>query len=191
MHEIEAKLRVESHSPVRERLETLGATALGCVREHNWIYDTADGSLRRGGCGLRVRETTDDHGVVAATLTFKGAAIASEYKRREELEIAVSDATLAGQLLERLGYVVVLDYVKRRESWSYGGCRIELDEPPHIGLFVEIEGADETAIRRVQDALGLGACAHVKASYVRMLVEYNHRLQTGATQDSDAIPAAG
>ena len=63
-------------------------------------------------------------------------------------------------------------YQKRRESWRLDDCRIELDEPPHIGLFVEIEGPDPSAISAVADRLGLAGAVHEKASYVRMLVAY-------------------
>lgn len=171
--EIEAKFRVESHQPVLERLQAAGATFLARVLETNVIFDRPDGSLRNRGCGLRIRsvkvEGGDDR---RATLTFKGPVLAGPFKSREELEIDVNDAATAANILHGLGFVRILSYQKRRESWRHRDCRIELDEPPHIGLFVEIEGPNEAAIRAVRAELGLEGTAHVKASYVHMLLAF-------------------
>jgi predicted adenylyl cyclase CyaB len=97
---------------------------------------------------------------------------AGPFKSREELEVQVSDAETTARMLEQLGFVQILRYEKRRESWQLDPCRVELDEPPRIGLFVEIEGPDEDSIRQVQKKIGLGDAQHVKASYVAMLAAY-------------------
>jgi adenylate cyclase class 2 len=179
--EIEAKFRVDAHEAVRERLRRLDATRLGRLLETNRIFDRPDGSLRDHGCGLRIRATLDDETrECRAILTFKGPVVAGAFKSREELEIQISDAETAARMLEALGYVLILIYEKRRESWRLGDCRVELDEPPHIGLFVEIEGPTEAAIQKTQAHLGLRGTAHIRASYVRMLAEYcdKHRMTT-------------
>ena len=174
--ETEAKLRVDSHEPLRERLRALGATFIEKVIETNIILDRADGSLRAQGCGLRIRSTVGEDGAAAgATLTFKGPSLQAAFKKREELEVRIDDAEAASAMLERLGFVTILHYQKRRESWSWKSCRIELDEPPHIGTFVEIEGPDEGAIRSVQNELGLADVPHTRESYVGMLLEYGRK----------------
>ena len=174
--ETEAKLRVDSHEPVRARLRAVGATFIESVIEKNVILDRADGSLRSQGCGLRVRSTfAQNGGDVKVTLTFKGPAMGSEFKKREELEVRLDDAEAGLAILERLGFMPILHYEKRRESWSFKSCRIELDDPPHIGKFVEIEGPNERAIRDVQGDLGLGDAPHTRESYVQMLLEYCHK----------------
>jgi adenylate cyclase class 2 len=171
--EIEAKLRVSSHEPVRARLRALGAAPVGGGLETNWIYDHPDGSLRAGGMGLRIRAVKADAGGDApATMTVKGPVADGPLKSREELEIRVDSADTARALLEMLGFAVILHYQKRRESWALGVCRVELDEPPHIGRFVEIEGPDVETIRRVQDDLGLADSAHVAPSYVHLLLRW-------------------
>lgn len=171
--ETEAKLRVDSHEPVRDRLRALEATFLEKVIETNFIFDRPDGSLMNQGCGLRIRSRAGEDGSHAgATLTFKGPPIQGPFKKREELEIRIDDADIGPAILERLGFVIVLQYQKRRESWSWRSCGIELDEPPHVGRFVEIEGPNEEAIRSVQGELGLGDVPHTRATYVHMLLEY-------------------
>ncbi len=171
--ETELKLHVASHDPVRKRLRALGATCIGSVLETNIILDRPDGALRRRGCGLRVRSTIDKTtGERGGTMTFKGPRAPGPLKRREELEIEVSDAGTAAGMLNRLGFVPILNYQKNRESWQLGPCRIELDEPPHLGLFVEIEGPNEAAIRETQRQLDLTEAQHEPRSYVAMLVAY-------------------
>lgn len=171
--ETEAKLRVESHEPVRERLLMCGAVFEGRALETNRIFDRPGGSLSRRGCGLRIRTIAAEGGrEPQATLTFKGPVRAGPFKSREELETPIGDAETVVNILNAIGFVVILTYQKRRESWQLGECRVELDEPPHVGLFVEIEGPNETAIRSAQAELGLAGATHVKASYVRMLLAY-------------------
>lgn len=171
--EIEAKFRVDSHEPVRNSLRAAGARPLGVVKEWNVILDSADGTLRAKGCGLRVRSTQDEQGGRGgSTLTFKGPRRAGEFKSREEIEVAVSNAEEASELLSRLGFEPILQYEKRRESWQLEDCRVELDEPPKIGLFVEIEGPGESSVQRVRERLGLRGTPVTPASYVRMLTEH-------------------
>jgi len=171
--EMEAKLRVGSHEPVREKLRALGAQRVGEVLEFNDILDATDGSLRNRGCGLRIRRNqSQGSGKEITVVTFKGPVIPGVLKTREEHEATFDDAEAALKVFRGLGFVRVLSYQKRRESWTLNDCKVELDEPPHIGLFVEIEGPSESAILDVQSLLGLRDHQHVRASYVRMLSEY-------------------
>ncbi len=171
--EIEIKLRVDSHDPVRAKLQAVGATKLSCVIEHNTILDRPDGWLRGRGRGLRVRMTQAvDGGLVEATLTAKGPQLAGAMKSREELEIKVSDADMTVSIAETLGYVPILQYEKRRETWLLGDCKVELDEPPHIGYFVEIEGPGEAQISAVRLQLGLDRATVEPKTYVGLLMAY-------------------
>jgi len=201
--EIEAKFRVDEHEHVRDRLQTCGATFIERVLETNHLLDRAAHPLRKEGCGLRVRTTIADpvdasHSEPSTsihtndstdapqrsapatvsrhtTLTFKGPRQPGPLKSREEIETEVADADALLHLFERLGFKALLVFQKRRESWALGDCRIELDEPPHIGLFVEIEGPDERHIRDVQAQLGLSDAHLVHRSYVHLLMDYSRR----------------
>ena len=171
--EIEAKLKVDSHESVRDKLRAAGASRLGRVLETNRIFDNADRSLLAGDRGLRVRTTqTQTHRNAGATLTYKGPRQASAFKSRQEIQIQVDDPMEAQHLLEALGFVEAVRFEKRRESWQLGPCRIELDEVPHLGTYIEIEGPDEASVSRVQNDLGLGDLPHVRKSYIALLANH-------------------
>jgi len=182
--ELEIKLRVESHETLRRRLRAVGATPVGRVFETNHILDTAEGTLRARGSGLRLRVSDPADGASAAagtagencptagaeaTLTFKGPVQPAGVKQRKEIEARVGQPETMLELLGALGFVEVLCYRKRRESFLMESCRVELDEVPLLGLFVEIEGPDEDRIRRVQRMLELHSAPAVADSYVALL----------------------
>lgn len=171
--ETEIKLRVDSHEPIRRRLQSLSAVFVRRVVETNCVLDRLDGFLRHHGCGLRIRSVVDPEGRPLPTeLTFKGPRRVGDLKSREELEIDVEDAEITMQILQRLGFHTVLCYQKRRESWRLGDCLVELDEPAALGLFVEIEGPNPNAIRGVQRELQLADAKAINISYVGMLIAY-------------------
>jgi len=171
--EVEAKVKVDSHDAVRERLRTLGARWVSRVLESNHIFDTADRTLLAGGRGLRVRAYPQGEGEVPpAAMTYKGPVRDSRLKVREEIQTAVDDAGAAIALLKSLGFVEAVRFEKRRETWHLGDCTIELDELPHLGCYVEIEGPDEPTIEDLLRRLGLDALARIRESYVALLVGY-------------------
>lgn len=171
--EVEAKLKVSDHEGVRRELRIAGATLTGEVLEINRIFDSADGSLRAGGRGLRVRICRERGGRILRTiLTYKGPQLPSNLKAREEIQVEVADPTAMTSLLAALGFVEILRFEKHRESWHLRDCSIELDELPHLGRFVEIEGPDEQSIHHIQTTLGLGNLPHIPDTYIAMLVRH-------------------
>ncbi len=171
--ELEAKIKVDDHVLVRKRLEDVGAAQVGRVFESNHIYDRKDGAFKRMGSALRVRACRVLEGVLpVGTVTYKGPQTQSALKQREEIEFRIDDPGAARGLLEALGFVESLMFEKRRETWRHGKCTIELDEVPHLGCYVEIEGPDEASIRAVQKALGLDRTASIRESYIGLLVRH-------------------
>ena len=163
--ETEVKLRLESPDAVRERLRGLGAVL---VRERhfeeNVLFDDKAGSLREGGTVLRLRQTS-----YGGVLTFKGPReVEDGIKSREERETAVDDPEQVRAILRNLGYKPVFRYQKYRESWSYRGQEIEVDETP-IGAFLEIEG-DPEGIAKVARELGYSPADYVAESYVGLFL---------------------
>ncbi|HYE19380.1 MAG TPA: class IV adenylate cyclase [Tepidisphaeraceae bacterium] len=170
--EIEAKIKVDSHTAVRAKLKELKATPLGEDLETNVIFDTEDRSLLAADKGLRVRSAKGSDGKEKCTLTYKGPRQPGTMKLRDETELSVGDFRKAVELLEVLKFAQVLSFEKRRQSWQVEGCKVELDELPHLGTFVEIEGASEQAVQKVQELLGLGGRPVVKTSYVGLVMSH-------------------
>ena len=170
--ELEAKFSVGAHEPVRDRLRELGARFVGRVMETNSIHDRPDGQLHKGGCGLRIRGIEMLAGEPQpATLTFKGPVEPSAFKKRREIELPLTDADAMRRLLSAIGLVEVFRFQKDRESWRLDNCRVELDEVPRLGRFVEIEGPSEGEVRSAQKALGLADAKHITRGYVGLLMD--------------------
>ena len=188
--EIEAKMSVDSFDAVRTKLREVGATPAGAHFEVNTFFDTAERGLVARGEGLRLRLNRDDAtGRETHVVTFKGPRRPGALKSREEIEFDVSPGAAAAELLERLGYRRTLSFEKRRETWELGGCKVELDEVPHLGQFVEVEGPGEQIVLRVREQLGLSGRPIVKESYVALLTQ--HLATRGSAATSVTFDAAG
>ena len=172
--EREAKMQVADHEPVRARLAELGAQRRSRVLESNSFYDTEDRRLLAAGEGLRIRRIQPLEGPGQPDrVTFKGPRQPGVLKTREELEIDVSDAAAMEQVFERIGFVRVLRFEKRRETHVLDGCEVVLDELPRLGKFIEIEGPTEAAVMAAREKLGLADAPLLTSSYVAMM---SHRL---------------
>ena len=171
--EIEAKMKVADFDAVRKALVVSGATHVGAVLETNTFFDTPDRALLAQDKGLRLRRTHDqrtaeEHFII----TVKGPAQAGPLKTREEAETNVDDGARAAGVLKALGFFPELSFEKRRESWTLDGCKIELDELPILGRFVEIEGPNEPTVMRVRQRLGLSELPPIKTGYISMLTRH-------------------
>lgn len=171
--EIEAKMKVDDHGPVRARLHQLGAIAKQPVLETNTFFDTPDRALYSQGKGLRVRYMRGLKETFEKTvITFKGPQMLGPLKSRPEHEVTVTNPIEAVAFFEAMGYMRTLSFQKRRESWRLGECTVELDEVPHLGFFVEIEGPDEHIVMEAREALGLSDHPLIKTAYTSLLAEY-------------------
>ena len=161
--EIEVKLRVASPEAARSLLDRVGAVQRHQrVFEDNVLYDDPGGSLRSAGCVLRLREVGGE-----ALLTFKGPKrVVGGAKSREEHETRVASAPEMRAILAAAGYRPTFRYQKYRETWSFRGVEVLLDETP-IGTFFELEGA-LPAIHEAATALGYTANDYVSDSYAAL-----------------------
>jgi len=171
--EIEAKMKVADLSHVRGKLKELGAAEKERVLETNTFFDSDDRSLLAADKGLRLRQKNNVvTNVETYVITYKGPRQRGEVKNREELELSVASGKDAIALLEKLEYHRVLTFEKKRESWLFEGCEIELDEVPHLGTFIEIEGPREELILKLREKLGLSDRPMVRESYIALLMTY-------------------
>lgn len=166
--EIEAKLKVESLEEIKHKLTELGAEFLQEQLQTDYHFDDANMTLQKTDRCLRLRRQLVDKNE-RFYLTYKGAKEKSSFKKRQEIEIEISDSDSVQKLFSALGYQKVLVIEKRRFTWRMNDCEIALDELPLIGKFVEIEGPDEQIIADVQRSLGLSDLPHIKKSYAGLI----------------------
>ena len=159
-HETEIKIPVSDLAPYRAILVSSGAAPVSEPHlERNTLFDDPEGRLAASNVALRVRQARG-----RGILTFKGpASFEGPIKRREELEVEVSDPALLETILQRLGYAAKFRYEKRREEFRWRECVVALDETP-IGSFIEIEG-EAGAIGEAVKWLGLDAGDAARSSY--------------------------
>lgn len=170
--EIEAKFRLADAGALQARLKAAGARRVGKVLEENHFFDRPDGSLRAGDRGLRVRlarSLDEPNAAQTALLTVKGPKQASELAPREAFDVEVAPADQIVPLIGALGFVHVMMFEKRRETWELDACLVELDELPELGRFAEIEGPSVEAVRGVQAKVGLSDADLEEASYSKMV----------------------
>ena len=172
--EIEAKLKVDSLQPIADKLTELAAEFIGEHIQTDDYFDTTDATLTNADKCLRIR-----HQRLAETeihiLTFKGPKQQDNFKKRQEIELEVTDSETAQQLLSALGYEKVLTCEKKRQLWNLDQCQIALDELPLLGTFVEIEGPDDSTITEVQKKLRLSNVPHTPKTYAQMLAEKRNK----------------
>src|SRR6476469_4668668 len=153
--EIEAKMKVADFEPVLAALREHQATALGEHIETDTFFDTHDRALLAADKGLRLRVAVNvNTNKSEALLTHKGPVGQGQLKKRQETQTVVANPEAMGRMLEQLGFVQWLRYQKRRQSWQLDSCRVELDEIPHLGKFVEIEGPSDEAVMKSREKIG-------------------------------------
>jgi adenylate cyclase, class 2 len=164
--EREIKLGFRDAAEARQAILAAGATPLrGRRLQEDYLLDSADDSLRRRRCVLRVRLECGK-----TLLTFKGPVQSAPMKLREELETVVGDGLLLLHVLEELGFHVWFRYEKYREEFAHEDVTIAIDETP-VGTFVEIEGTD-AGIASAAVRLGHGPDSYIVDSYRSLYVEH-------------------
>lgn len=170
--EIEIKMKVDNHETVTGRLQEIGGTPVEVMLEQNIFMDREVKPLYKKGCGLRLRHEVPENGLPRWVVTYKGAKLPGEAKIRPEYETIVSDGETMKSIFEFLGYQQILLFEKKRSRWSFQNCTIELDELPHLGTYVEIEGPDETQVMQVREALGLQDHQLISKGYAALISNY-------------------
>jgi adenylate cyclase class 2 len=175
--EVEAKFKVADFRAVRRALRAAGATYCGRQTQQDLFFDTPGGNLHRHDRALRIRSVRAIKGQPGATkqtetaalLTYKGPRSGqSRIKIRQELQSSVPDARALAELLQAAGLGIFVKLQKRRAEYTLGRCRIELDELPLLGCFVEIEGPGPRAVEQMRRKLGL-ADEPIAAPYLELV----------------------
>ena len=175
-HEIEVKLRfddLEAFARAGIALELEAARHF----EDNWLLDTADRYLSEHASILRVRSSA-----AGGSITYKenesGAAPASQFKKRIEIETLIDNPESAIAILERLGLRKWFRYQKYRTVYMAtlpcgSKLHVMFDETP-LGRFVELEGEEEIIAQAVK-LLGVTPGEYVLESYLAIQAEHCRR----------------
>jgi len=179
MYEVEVKLRAD-HESVRDRLETLGASAEATVEQIDRYYDAPHREFAETDEALRLRRVArpDDAeaGEAETRVTYKGPLVDEVSKTRVEHETTVADGETMADVLDALGFTPAATVEKRREVYSLDGLTVVLDDVTDLGTFVEVElesddveAARERCFEVVRD-LGLDPDDGIRTSYLGLLL---------------------
>jgi predicted adenylyl cyclase CyaB len=160
--EAELKFRLEGpgdHARLRAAVRKLGGKLEGSYDEENFRFEGRGKITRRNTLRLRVLD-----GGPRGVLTAKGPAQFREgVKVREETEVAVEDGHATLDILQQLGFRVLVVYRKHRAVWKLGPAAVTLDKLD-FGYFTEVEGPLEE-VSNIARSIGLDPAKAVKDSY--------------------------
>jgi adenylate cyclase class 2 len=177
MYEVEVKVPAD-HERVRQRLDEVGATAVGTVTQVDTYFDAPHRDFAETDEALRVRRERQD-GETEPRLTYKGPLVEAESKTREEVEAAVDDGDDVTAIFEALGFAPAATVRKERERFRHEGFTVTLDSVDDVGEFVEVETevADEAAVAAARTeafellrALGLDPDDQERTSYLGLVL---------------------
>ena len=146
--------------------------------EDNWLLDSPDFHLGERAAILRVRSAAG-RGAITYKEKEDGLAPASRFKKRIEIETVIEDPENAVAVFERLGYRKWFRYQKYRTVYratlpDESKLHVMFDETP-LGLFVELEGAEEIIARTVE-LLGVTPEEYILDSYLAIQAELCQRI---------------
>jgi len=172
MLEVEAKIKIKSIDPIRNRLKELGAIFDKQTRQTDTYFNSPLRDFAETDEALRVR--TEDN---LSEMTYKGPKIrGSGAKAREEYNVEISDPAALSNILSRTGFFRSAEVLKTREEYDFMGTKIALDSVDGLGEFIEIEVVTEDRdsaldlIENVRKKLEIDG-EHISESYLEMLLE--------------------
>lgn len=140
MSHIEREIKIKLISPRLEELEKLINSKYQFLNEEHQIdiyYNSPIRDFKKTDEALRLRLVNGK-----AEITYKGPKLSSQSKSREEITVKIDDLKLMDLILQRLGFIKVLQVEKVRKNYKTDKFTISLDKVSELGEFVEIEGID-------------------------------------------------
>lgn len=159
--ETEIKFRIGNEGEILRKLGKSGARKNEEGLEHNIVFDSRDGSLRRDGFLLRLRSFAGKN-----ILTFKKTITQAEFKEADEVQTDVKDFETMKEILMYLGFDVFWIYEKKTKHYEIDGTYVCIDTLP-FGTFVEIEG-EPGKIREVASGLGFDMKNGINQTYLEL-----------------------
>jgi predicted adenylyl cyclase CyaB len=142
--ELEAKYRVPDPASLDQKLKLLGFRSTAPVTQRDEYYDTRDKTLEALDYVVRLRRIGTE--AICAIKGPRNWTPRQEYSRIE-LEFEAKNLQSVLQELDQRGLSRTWYFEKRRTSYrkEQSAVRIELDEIPEVGFFIEMEGPFDEA----------------------------------------------
>lgn len=166
-YEFEIKFKIRKPNIIRKFLKNQGAQFLGKAFERTTRFDTPNKNLEEKGYFLRIRTGFKN------TITFKRKIKNKKFRKREEIELEISDPQKMEEILKNLGFTKVLIMEKYREKWWLNNIEIVIDKLP-MGIFIEFEGK-ERAIKEMVEILGLNFEDRIMGTYWDIWREFSEK----------------
>jgi adenylate cyclase class 2 len=180
--EIEVKAKLKDKTAVMGKLAALGCKFSDAKTQDDMVWVEKTGSLEdflSNKVFLRIRIQNGEKVIMTAKKSKARQGDESLVKR--EHEIVVSSADEARNILSMLGLQEAVRVVKKRQTTTYEGYEICIDEIENLGSFIEIEKiAEESEAADIQKqmfeflgALGILPEDQVKKGYDILMLERN------------------
>ena len=114
---------------------------------------------------LRVRYSGEN-----TILTYKGPKLDKISKSREEFEAFVSGDI--EEILQKLGYRMVLNVRKKRRVYAYREFTVSIDDVEDLGEYIEVELKSDNLqdIKKIEDLFDLLFLESERRSYLELLL---------------------
>ncbi len=156
MIEVEVRARVDNLDDVRTVLDNMGAKLVKSLSQVDKVFELekfldSEHKIIEGGIVARIRQDGGKTKVQFKEISrIDGAGI--------ELSSEVGDISLAVEFLEKLDFKECFTVCKKRNTYSYDGFVICLDDVESLGTFIEIEKMVDSSNLKAdakEDCMGL------------------------------------
>lgn len=184
--EVELKFTLPDQSHLTQRLDALGAEALGQQRQIDTYYNPPHKDFLAGDVvseWLRLRTETKVDGAVRVSINFKRwlPLGAHEATHCDEFESQLTDGVAVRKLLEALDFTEMTTVDKIRRQWRLGDVIVAVDTVEGLGSFVEFEYAGKAdtveeatgALHRAIDRIGVDLGPRDRRGYPYLLLDRN------------------
>jgi adenylate cyclase, class 2 len=172
--EVEVRFLEIQKDELVARLKSIGAQDLGEVMLEEVIFYDKDMRWRDQEHKLvRLRKSGD-----RVMLTYKHHHSKETADGTEEIEFLVGNMQPAEDFLTKIGLVAFRHQQKLRHSFKLGEVVFDIDTWPRIPTYVEIEAADEAALKQASVQAGLD-WKNVVYEDARSVIENKYKIPVG------------
>jgi len=165
MLELEMKAKIDRYSQGRIDQIIKRAEFLQEKYEEDIYFSSPIRDFKETDEALRVRYSGEN-----TILTYKGPKLDKISKSREEFEAFVSGDI--EEILQKLGYRMVLNVRKKRRVYAYREFTVSIDDVEDLGEYIEVELKSDNLqdIKKIEDLFNLLFLESERRSYLELLL---------------------